>query len=87
MTPDEIKKRRAQLGLTQAELAAVLGVHRDTVGGWETGAIALTSPRSLWLDVEMAKLKRKPGRPAKKNGRRAPSRRAGSGEKVEGEGT
>lgn len=72
MTPDEIIERRDRLGLTQAELAAALGVHRDTVGGWETGSIKLTAPRSLWLDVEMAKLKRKPGRPKKRSGRRRP---------------
>lgn len=69
MTPDEIRSHRETLGLTQAELAGVLGVHRDTVGGWETGAIALTAPRSLWLDVEMAKLKRKPGRPKRRRRR------------------
>lgn len=65
MTPDEIKTRRKQLDLTQAELAAALGVHRDTVQGWEKGRIKLTEPRSFWLDAEMAKLKRKPGRPKK----------------------
>lgn len=46
MTPEQIRDRRETLGLTQAELAVVLGVHRDTVGGWETGSIALTAPRS-----------------------------------------
>jgi DNA-binding transcriptional regulator YiaG len=75
MTPDEIRNRRDRLGLTQAELAAVLGVHRDTVGGWETGAISLTAPRSLWLDMEMAKLRRKPGRPRR---RRQPSYEEGT---------
>lgn len=71
MTPEQIKERRHRLGLTQAELAAVLGVHRDTVGGWETGDISLTAPRSLWLDVEMAKLKRKPGQPKRRRQRGA----------------
>ena len=71
MTPKQIRFRRETLGLTQAELAAVLGVHRDTVGGWETGAISLTAPRSLWIDVKMATLKRKPGRPKKRRQRPA----------------
>ena len=70
MTPDEIKDRRRRLGLTQAELASALGVHVDTVNGWERGRIALTAPRSLWLDVEMAKLKRKPARPKRRRAAR-----------------
>jgi transcriptional regulator with XRE-family HTH domain len=31
MTPDEIRAVRKQLGLTQVELAALLGVSRDTI--------------------------------------------------------
>lgn len=73
MTPTEIRTRREQLGLTQAELAAVLGVARNTVARWENERNAIDAPRSLWLDVKMATLKRKPGRPPKR--RRAPSTR------------
>lgn len=35
MTPDEIKEARDALGLTQAELAARMGVTVDAVRAWE----------------------------------------------------
>ena len=71
MTPEELKARRKQLGLSQSKLAEVLGVTQHTISRWEEGKIRLMAPRSLWLDVEMAKLKRKPGRPS---ARRRPAR-------------
>jgi len=37
MTPEELKQRREQLGITQEELAERLGVKMDTVSGWEHG--------------------------------------------------
>lgn len=38
MTGHELKEARGRLGITQDELAQRLGVHRVTVGRWETGA-------------------------------------------------
>jgi transcriptional regulator with XRE-family HTH domain len=35
-----IARLRRERGLTQAELAARLDVHRNTVGGWERGTAA-----------------------------------------------
>lgn len=77
MTADELKARRKELGLSQTKLAEAIGVTQHTVSRWEEGKIKLTAPRSLWLDVEMAKLKRKPGRPPAKRRRQA-SREAAS---------
>lgn len=37
MTPRELKRIRMALGLTQAALAAELGVSRETLTRWETG--------------------------------------------------
>lgn len=45
---DEVFLTRVELQLTQAQLAAVLGVHVLTVSKWERGALAPT-PRQLHL--------------------------------------
>ena len=66
MTPEELKQRRQMLGLTQTELSALIGIPQNTISRWEIGRIPIGEPRSTWLDVEMAKLKRKPGRPSKR---------------------
>lgn len=79
MTPDEIKRRRQELGLSQQALAEALGVARNTVVRWEREINAIDGPRSLWLDVEMGKLKRKPGRPKRKRRTPAPGARRGEG--------
>jgi len=42
--PAELKRIRANLNLTQAELAEEIGVHRVTVGRWETGERAIPEP-------------------------------------------
>ena len=41
-----IRQHREQKGLTQKELAQILGVSKSTVGKWETGAV-----RNLKVDV------------------------------------
>jgi DNA-binding XRE family transcriptional regulator len=71
MTPEELRTARSELGYSQAQLGATLQppVHRDTVGGWETGSIPLSVPRAMWLDSELRRLRR--GR------RRASARAAG----------
>ena len=37
VTPDEFKRRRRRLGLTQAQIAEQLGVAWNTVARWEMG--------------------------------------------------
>ena len=44
MTPDELKRLRARLGLTQEGLANQLGVSRETVARWEIGSRGITEP-------------------------------------------
>lgn len=58
MTPEELRSRRMALRLSQVKLAEALGVTQHTVSRWEEGKIALTAPRSLWLDVEMRRVER-----------------------------
>jgi len=47
MTPGEYKALREKLGLTQAGLAALLGVTRKTVNSRETGAVRITEEAAL----------------------------------------
>lgn len=63
MTGEELKRRRRQLGLSQTGLAALLGIPQNTISRWEVGKIAIGEPRSLWLDVEMARIEREHKRP------------------------
>ena len=44
MTPKELRKRRTALSLTQAELAARIGVHWSTVARWEQGVRHIPEP-------------------------------------------
>jgi DNA-binding transcriptional regulator YiaG len=44
MDADDLKAARAGLGLTQAQLAAELGVHAMTVSKWETGQRGIPEP-------------------------------------------
>ena len=37
MTLSELRQRRRAIGLTQAQLARLLGVHPNTVAHWEQG--------------------------------------------------
>ncbi|MBI4638804.1 MAG: helix-turn-helix domain-containing protein [Candidatus Rokubacteria bacterium] len=44
MNADELKRIRFALGLTQAQLADLLGVRRVTVARWETGIRGISEP-------------------------------------------
>lgn len=52
MTPDELRAARKQLGLTQAQLAAELGVHQSTYAKWEAGTFRIAHPEILKLALE-----------------------------------
>ena len=47
MIPEELKKRRAKLGLSQAQLALALRRPVDTIQNWEQGRRAIESPDVL----------------------------------------
>lgn len=54
MTPAEYKALRHKLGLTQAGLAARLGVSRKTVNARETGATRITEEAALAIRALLA---------------------------------
>jgi DNA-binding transcriptional regulator YiaG len=47
MEPEEVRAIRKRLGLTQAALAAKLGVQREAVARWEIGTRPVTGPVAL----------------------------------------
>ncbi len=49
MTPADLRQIRKQLGLNQAELAARLGRHPQTISKWERGAEPLPDTGELRL--------------------------------------
>ena len=54
MTPSELKKTRKRVGLTQSRLAATLRLGRDgirTVQRWETGAVDMTGPATVAVEL------------------------------------
>ena len=59
MTPADMKSIRQQLGLTQAEFCALVGVkNRNTVRRWESGEIAIPEH----TEIILANVKPKPAR-------------------------
>ena len=76
MTPDEVRRARRALGLSQSRFAELLGVHHVTVKKWETGAQGMraTADRLIRLLVEQKKAAPKTsperrGRRARRGGR------------------
>lgn len=84
MTPEELRQRRKELGLSQRKLAEAIGVTQHTVSRWEEGKMKLSAPRSLWLDVEMKRVEREQ-RPRRR--RTAPHRRTSARRRCDGEST
>jgi transcriptional regulator with XRE-family HTH domain len=76
MTGDDIRRERESLGLTQAELARLLGVAMNTVSRWEIGEriphpLVLKAVQSVLAEVK-ARAEAERGRKAKhetRNGR------------------
>lgn len=72
MTPEELRQRRKRLGLTQAQLAELLGRRSNSeIARWESGRLPAT--RAAWLDQEMRRVEREYKRPT---GRPPKARRA-----------
>lgn len=57
MSPQEMKRRREALGLTQAQLARELGLDSITVSRYERGVHPI--PRTVELAFEMIELRMK----------------------------
>lgn len=58
MNKEELKKRRERLGLTQSELAEILGFASNTVSGYETGRLEIPKFLDLVLEaLEARKIK------------------------------
>lgn len=49
MTPAELRAARKALGLTQGQLAVVLGVRQATVSDWERGVYSADGPAARLL--------------------------------------
>lgn len=84
MTPEELAARRRRLGLNQTELALLIGVTQNTISRWETKAMAIEAPRSLWLDQEMQRVEREHRRPRGRPPRRGARRASPGAEGAEG---
>jgi transcriptional regulator with XRE-family HTH domain len=50
VTPKELQHIRAELGLTQGQLAEEVGVHRVSVTRWETGERAIPEPTARLIE-------------------------------------
>lgn len=60
MSPEQYRKERKARGLTQAALAALLGVQRETVVRREAGEVEITLEMALAL-AALPKTKRRTG--------------------------
>lgn len=59
MTPEDVQRLRKRLGLTQAELAALAGVHEMTVSRWERGTVTIREHTAKLLRMLAAEQARK----------------------------
>lgn len=57
MKPEELKRRRGALGLTQAQLARELGLDSVTVSRYERGVLPI--PKTVKLAFELVELRLK----------------------------
>ena len=72
MTPDELTTRREQLGLTQAELARMLGVPALYVWRWEDGRYKVPALMDMALRGVHATLEEQPRRRRRRTKQLAP---------------
>jgi transcriptional regulator with XRE-family HTH domain len=60
MKPDELRRERRRLRMTQAELGRALGVAVNTIAKWERGDQAIRHPKMLRLAIGTLKPLDKP---------------------------
>lgn len=53
MSPEDLKSERLALGVTQRQLAAVLGVHPNTIACWERGDKPIGKPEMVRMSLEL----------------------------------
>jgi len=69
MTPDDLRRIRRALGLTQGELADELGVHQVTVARWEVGMRRIPEPVARLVVRILANSRRRKRRKGGNDGR------------------
>ncbi len=57
--PHELRRARAALGLTQAQLAERLGVTQNTVARWEVGLRGIPEPTARLIELIAKEVKAK----------------------------
>jgi len=60
MTGPDVQRLRRRMALTQAELAARLGVHKLTVSRWECGRVRVTEPMARLLGLLATRVPKPP---------------------------
>jgi transcriptional regulator with XRE-family HTH domain len=60
VTPNALRATRVALGLTQRQLALVLGVHANTVACWERGDKPIGNPTMVAATLRDVEARRKP---------------------------
>jgi DNA-binding transcriptional regulator YiaG len=51
VTPEQLKRIRARLQMTQVQLAAALGVRQETVARWEIGSRGIPEPTARLIEL------------------------------------
>jgi len=51
VTPEQLKRIRGRLKMTQVQLAAALGVRQETVARWEIGSRGIPEPTARLIVV------------------------------------
>jgi transcriptional regulator with XRE-family HTH domain len=58
MSPEALRSERLALGITQRQLALVLGVHPNTVACWERGDKPIGKPEMVRMSLQIIRDRR-----------------------------